>query len=782
MDLKRAVKLDKARTQAIDQKVPEWVAYFPSLSRATNKQKKFYKYWFGEFERGIYVDVVGNLSYIYVYIYTIIDKFLSDKNIDGLIESFEKIKQGYGNYKNIDANLTYWMRDAFYYLGDYNNAWKATKGKICFLTDLLNIKAKCSDKSIDADDVISVINKTYLGLTKFGLEHISQVKIIANNYLDEFHKEHGKNLIEYFIRRFNTQDLTEDDFLQLKHYFDDKESFQKEKSQYFLNQDRYNKTVQEASDNYLKFSKIYGEDNIVTKSYKSSYDRMIKGRNTYERSFFSNAIAAKAPSVREDAVPGIVQSALQNEIKRIFRGFENTLREEMSLPKIRVRKQSKKVEVKGMGYQNKTDDTDNQNDLPLLKRIIRTQASDPTIKHLCDRINKGRLITQADFQRQYVWKNDAKLKSRLIESVFLEVPIPTIYTAEEEDGSEVVIDGQQRLMTFSNFLNNEFKLTGLEVCKELNHKSFKTLGDIDPTYQEKIENYPLRVIKILKDSDFTVRFDIFERLNRGSVKLNDQELRNCIYRGPFNDFIKTVAKDTDFQILIGSKEQIRMQDAELVLRFITFYDRTYLKFKSPMKGFLTNFMSDYRNIDSSKVNEFKKVFRQAVNLVKTVFGEKAFYLYSNKDSSSGKYENVINKGLFDVLMNGFTRYDQHQVMPHKDAIKEELFWLMTDDKFLDVITGAGTDSTKKLEKKFDIWLNSLKTILGYPKSETRLFSWEFKKGLWGKNPVCSICKQKIEQLDDSEVDHIEFYWRGGNTIPENARLSHRFCNRSRKKK
>jgi hypothetical protein len=446
------------------------------------------------------------------------------------------------------------------------------------------------------------------------------------------------------------------------------------------------------------------------------------------------------------------------------------------------REQNKKVESRAMENQNEIDDTDNQNDRPSLRRNIRTQASDPTIKDLCDRIDKGRLNLQADFQRQYVWKDKPKVKSKLIESVFLEVPIPTIYTAEEEDGKEVVIDGQQRLMTFSNFLNNEFRLTGLEVRKELNHKNFKTLGDIDPSYQEKIENYPLRVIKFLKDSDVDVRFDIFERLNRGSVQLNDQELRNCMYRGVFNDFIKIVAEDKDFQILLGSKKKIRMQDDELVLRFFTLYDRTYLKYKSPMKDFLTNFMKDYRNVDSIKVNEFKKIFKQTVNLVKTVFGAKAFYLYSNKDSMSGKYENVINKGLFDVLMNGFTRYDQHQVMPHKDALKEELFWLMNNDEFFDVITGAGTDSKKKLEKKFDIWLSSLKTILGYPENESRYFSWAFKNRLWERSPVCSICGQKIEQLDDSEIDHIEFYWRGGKTIPENARLSHRFCNRSRKKK
>ena len=431
---------------------------------------------------------------------------------------------------------------------------------------------------------------------------------------------------------------------------------------------------------------------------------------------------------------------------------------------------------------NGYSDNEEENNLPLLRRTLRTQPSDPTIKSLCERIKKGRLITQADFQRKYVWKNDAKLKSRLIESVFLEVPIPTIYTAEEENGSEVVIDGQQRLLTFYSFLNDEFRLTGLEVCKELNHKSYKTLGDINASYQEKIDDYPLRVIKILKDSDFSVRFDIFERLNRGSVKLNDQELRNCIYRGEFNNFIKNIANDKDFQVLLGSKEQNRMQDVELVLRFFTLYEKTYLKYKSPMKHFLTTFMRDNQNPDENKINELKKIFKHSVQMVKTVIGEKGFYLYTNKDNKSGKSESVINKGLFDVLMCGFAGYDQNQVMPRKDAVKEELLWLMNNDEYLDVITGAGTDGKKKLEKKFDIWFNSLKTILGYPEKEPRCFSWELKNKLWKSNPVCTICEQKIEQLDDSEIDHIEFYWRGGKTIPDNARLTHRFCNRSRKKK
>lgn len=105
-----------------------------------------------------------------------------------------------------------------------------------------------------------------------------------------------------------------------------------------------------------------------------------------------------------------------------------------------------------------------------------------------------------------------------------------------------------------------------------------------------------------------------------------------------------------------------------------------------------------------------------------------------------------------------------------------------NDDFLEVITGAGTDGKKKLETKYGVWLDSLKIIIGYQGKEPRCFSSEFKNRLWKANPVCAICNQKIENLDDSEIDHIEFYWRGGKTVPENARLTHRFCNRSRKRK
>ena len=89
---------------------------------------------------------------------------------------------------------------------------------------------------------------------------------------------------------------------------------------------------------------------------------------------------------------------------------------------------------------------------------------------------------------------------------------------------------------------------------------------------------------------------------------------------------------------------------------------------------------------------------------------------------------------------------------------------------------------EKVEKRFRIWLDTLEKIVGLPTTERRGFSTHYKKQLWESNPYCAICGQEIKILNDVEVDHIEMYIFGGKTLPSNARLVHRYCNRARRDK
>ncbi|MGB3478668.1 MAG: HNH endonuclease signature motif containing protein [bacterium] len=92
-----------------------------------------------------------------------------------------------------------------------------------------------------------------------------------------------------------------------------------------------------------------------------------------------------------------------------------------------------------------------------------------------------------------------------------------------------------------------------------------------------------------------------------------------------------------------------------------------------------------------------------------------------------------------------------------------------------------TDSKRSIQIHFEIWIGSLRKLIGYPTTEPRTFTRAFKKQLWETNNICAYeeCGQEVVSIEDAEIDHIEFYWRGGKTIPSNARLVHRYCNRRR---
>ena len=182
------------------------------------------------------------------------------------------------------------------------------------------------------------------------------------------------------------------------------------------------------------------------------------------------------------------------------------------------------------------------------ERRVYSDKPDRSIFELYRQYQKGNLELQPEFQRLQVWDNSKS--SRLIESVLLEVPIPVIYLSEESDSKYSVIDGQQRLNAFIKFLENNLRLSGLTILAELNGKRFQ---DIPKNLQDKFENATIRIIEIRKESQPDVKFEIFERLNTGAVQLNAQELRNCIYRGKYNDLLKELSEDKDFQFLLGLK-------------------------------------------------------------------------------------------------------------------------------------------------------------------------------------------------------------------------------------
>ncbi|SEA83552.1 MULTISPECIES: GmrSD restriction endonuclease domain-containing protein [Acidovorax] len=430
-----------------------------------------------------------------------------------------------------------------------------------------------------------------------------------------------------------------------------------------------------------------------------------------------------------------------------------------------------------------SDDTEDVA-LPAESKKIFTSSGDLEIDSLHNKKTRGRLVLQPDFQRQYVW--DAVKASKLIESAILSIPLPIIYLSEEKDGKEYVIDGQQRLTSFFSFIEGVFpdgkvfKLGGLNVCTDLNGRKFSELSE---EIQDKIRYYKIRAITFQKDSSEDLKFEIFERLNTGSVQLNDQELRNCLYRGKLNTALREMSLDPDFMYLCGLKTQDkRMRDVELVLRFCAFYHKTYLNYKAPIRAFLNSESQEKKDISDKDLIELKAAFKNACQIIRSIFDKNAFkrYYKGKPEDPNGYWEpKKFNVSLYDILMYSFAKEDKNKVFQNLDSIKEALIHLMTEDQsFIDSIE-LSTSSVQAVTVRFDKWRSTLQGILGVGQKEPRCFSYKLKEELIEKDATCAICGQRISSVDDAALDHIKQYWMGGRTIPENARLTHRYCNWSR---
>lgn len=417
-------------------------------------------------------------------------------------------------------------------------------------------------------------------------------------------------------------------------------------------------------------------------------------------------------------------------------------------------------------------------------RKIVWQAKDFSIREFASMLQDGDLDLQPEYQRKYV--ATPKIASKLIESIIMDVPIPVIYLAEEKDGTYSVIDGQQRLTSFLSFITGKypngdlFKLTGLKVYKELNRKLF---SDLDKEFQNKIRKTTLHTIVIKKESNEDVKFEIFERLNTGSIKLNEDEIRNTVYRG---DYIKLLAEleenETFHKVVQKDNYKKRMIYRGMILRFFAISEKSHLNYQPSMKQFCNKELRDNRYLSTEKAKEYRTKFHDCIDLVKVVFGETAFrrYIPSNSEKEQGNWTTTrINMALFDIQMCGFVNYSKNEILRNADYIREAMLELMTNNQgFIDSIL-LQTSNKEVLKKRFKIWLEKLDEIVGSSGYEQRTYSFQVKKELFDKNPTCAISGQRILAIEDSEVDHIIPFSKGGKTEIENAQLVLRYFNRAK---
>ena len=338
-----------------------------------------------------------------------------------------------------------------------------------------------------------------------------------------------------------------------------------------------------------------------------------------------------------------------------------------------------------------------------VERRLYVKPYDRMVGDVVLEISKGNIILDPDYQRNYVWKN--KKASLLIESILLNIPIPVLYASEDEEGRWIIVDGLQRLYSLKRFFDGDFKLTGLETLSSLNGKKFTSL---DADIQTKITRGELRFIVLQNDSDPNIQFDIFMRLNTGAVTLNEQELRNCLYRGSLNEMIKDFVKNNEYAVKMINVNPTRMFANELTLRYLALsenYNKSNNKitnYDGRMKNVINSYMKKHQNDDDTKLHEIRTQLESNFEKAYAIFGENAF---SNNHVSSKTKASLSECTLIAVEDYPLDLLKSNVVLLNKGREA-----LLNDKAFLNAID-KGTGNKDNVEYRIKEFYNMVKGVM-----------------------------------------------------------------------
>jgi len=349
-------------------------------------------------------------------------------------------------------------------------------------------------------------------------------------------------------------------------------------------------------------------------------------------------------------------------------------------------------------------------------RQASMQSLDLSFNELLDMHEAGELNITPDYQRLFRWTEGQR--SRLVESLLLEMPVPPIFVIEEEDGTYQLIDGLQRISSYLHLrgklsashldppvkMGDMLTLSDCDIIPSLNGKTF---NDFPTSLQIRLKRAFIRVEVVRKGSDPRFKYHMFKRLNTGGELLSEQQLRNCTIRmldARFPNFIIDMASVESFKDCTKALTQERRLsafDQELVLRFLALKNRR-AKFKHEVSEFLTEYMEDVADAEKAETFDYaveEACLRKTFEALQQTLGEYAF-AFARKDRSglsagfSIYHFEAITIGLQAVLV----RLDLNDKATIT-RLKDELGNIKLDPAFIDITTGGGKNSPGPLNQR-----------------------------------------------------------------------------------
>lgn len=329
-----------------------------------------------------------------------------------------------------------------------------------------------------------------------------------------------------------------------------------------------------------------------------------------------------------------------------------------------------------------------------------------SLKQMYDLIKSGDIELSPDFQRNFVW--DKTRQSKLIESILLGLPLPSIYLSQYEDGRLTIVDGLQRITTIKKFIENELVLHNLEYLTDCNGKKYDQLeGILSPLRLRKFGQTQVMCFVIDYRSPSKLKFDLFRRLNTGGKPLNNQEIRNCLSLPKVQYVLRSMVNSESFYSATNnSVSDNRMEASEAALRFIYFYDQFTLsksvgKYNGDMESTLDDFIDELNKRSEYELNKYIPIYENSLKVATYLFGNYCFRKvlpeYYNKRRAP------INKLLMltvSVLLSQYNFSHVEDIIDEEGSLTEQLAdYIEENEEFFNAMSW-GTNGKWNIETGF----------------------------------------------------------------------------------
>lgn len=303
---------------------------------------------------------------------------------------------------------------------------------------------------------------------------------------------------------------------------------------------------------------------------------------------------------------------------------------------------------------------------------IQADSYSISIGEIISMYNDEDLDIHPEFQRFYRWTDYQK--TRLIESFLLNIPVPPIFVSQRDDGVWDVVDGLQRLSTIFQFVGKykdengvtaaPLVLKGTKMLPSLEGKKYQDDNDEANSFTDAERRY-LKRAKIslnilLKNSDASSKYELFQRLNTGGTTLTDQEVRNCLMvmtdRDKFN-IIQNLSNDEHFKgtLRINGKMYSERYDMELVTRFICLRQECVdnIRNASDFGEYLNERILSLFENENINWAEEERIFRRTFEQLDNAMSDNVFCKYY---SDLDRFKGGLSVGAFEIIAIGLGRH------------------------------------------------------------------------------------------------------------------------------